>query len=109
VKNYLNIDEPAKTDPFVGPERRPRSIADIDVRQAVLEDLALKTLYTSGPFSILELAKQMRLSFEVANELFLRLRSELQCQVTGMSGNVPNISITSQGRARAIELLAQSH
>jgi predicted ATPase with chaperone activity len=109
VKNYLNIDEPPKTEPFVGPERRPRSTAEIDVRQAVLEDLALKTLYVSGPFSILDLAKLMRISFEVANELFIRLRSELQCQVTGMSGNVPNISITSQGRARAMELLAQSH
>jgi predicted ATPase with chaperone activity len=50
-----------------------------------------------------------RLSYEVANELFLRLRTELLCQVTGMANNIPNIAITSMGRTRAMELLSHSH
>jgi len=92
-----------------GPEHRPQSITDLDVPQSVLEDLALKILYLSGQLSILELAEKLRLNFEVANELFFRMRSELYCQVHGMIGNIPQIAITSQGRTHAVELLAHNH
>ncbi|MFZ0743510.1 MAG: ATP-binding protein [Terracidiphilus sp.] len=91
-----------------GPEHKPRSISETGVRDAVLEDIALKTLYASGPFSVIELSRQTRLSFEVANDLFSRLRGKLLCEVVGMISNVPRIAITSQGRARALELLSQS-
>ena len=97
-----------RTDPVVGPTHKPVTIAEVGLRQSVLEDLALKTLYLSGPFSVLELSKLMRLSFEVASELLKRLRTEQLCQVTGMSGQIANLAITSQGRTRAQELLAQS-
>ncbi len=90
------------------PENRPQSIADVGVREAILEDIALKNLYSYGPFSVLDLAEHTRLSFEVANELFARLRGKLLCEVTRMISNIPYMSITSQGRARAIELLSQS-
>jgi predicted ATPase with chaperone activity len=90
------------------PEHRPHSISDVGVRESFLEDLALKTLYTSGPFSVLDLAEHMRISFEVANELFSRLRCKLLCEVTGMTGNIPFLAITSQGRSRAVELLSHS-
>jgi predicted ATPase with chaperone activity len=79
------------------------------VPQGVLEDLALKNLYLSGSLSVLELSQKTRLSFEATNELFCRLRAELLCQVTGMTSNIPQIAITSQGRSRAMELLSQSH
>jgi predicted ATPase with chaperone activity len=98
-----------KTDPHAGPVHRPQSLKAIDVRRAVLEDLALKILYISGTLSVLELSEKTRLSFEIANDLFLRLRAEQFCQVTGMAGNIPHVAITSQGRARAVELLTQSH
>ncbi len=98
-----------KTEPTAGPERRPQTIAEIDVPQGVLEDLALKTLYLSGSLSVLELSEKTRLSFAVAEELFIRMRAELLCQVTGMTGTIPHIAITSQGRTRAIDLIAQSH
>ncbi|MGA9671079.1 MAG: hypothetical protein WBQ94_17850 [Terracidiphilus sp.] len=98
-----------KTDPLSGPMQRPQSFSAMDVRQVILEDLALKILYLSGSLSILELSDKTRLSFELANELFLKMRTEHFCQVTGMAGNIPLIAITSQGRARAIELLSHSH
>ena len=105
----LNLQDFLKSDPVnLGPTRKPLSIPEIGLRQAVLEDLALKTLYLSGPFSVLELSKLMRVSFEVASELLKRLRGEQLCQVTGLSGQIPNLAITSQGRTRAQELLAQS-
>jgi predicted ATPase with chaperone activity len=93
---------------IAGPTYKPRSVSEVGVRQAVLEDLALKTLYLSGPFSVYGLADHIRLSFEVANELFCRLREQQLCQVTGMSSNIPIIAITSQGRSRALELLSHS-
>ncbi|MGA2674824.1 MAG: hypothetical protein ABSE99_16525 [Terracidiphilus sp.] len=108
MENFLNMQDILKVETPAGPAHKPQSVADLDVRQTVLEDIALKTLYLSGPFSVLELAKRTRLSFEVANELFTRLRAELLCQVTGMTANVPEIAITSQGRTRALELLSQS-
>jgi len=109
MENMLDIDDSPRAEPLAGPEHRPQSIEQIDIRQAVLEDLALKILYLSGPFSILELSKLTCLSFEVATELFTRLRAEQFCQVTGMTNNIPLIAITSQGRSRAVELLSLSH
>ena len=109
METPLNLQEFLKTEPVVsGPTHKPLTIPEVGLRQAVLEELALKTLYLSGPFSVLELSKLMRLSFEVANELLKRLRTEQLCQVTGMSGQIANLAITSQGRTRAQEILAQS-
>ena len=91
-----------------GPQHTPESVAEAGVRQAMLEDLALKILYVSGPLSLRELAAQTRLSFAVVNELLRRMRAEQLCEVTGMTGNIPQIAITSQGRSRASELLSQN-
>ena len=91
-----------------GPEYKPRSLAEIDVRQGILEDLVLKVLYLCGSLSILELSEKVHLSFELTDELFSRLRSQALCQLTGMSSNIPQIAITAQGRSRAAELLQQS-
>jgi predicted ATPase with chaperone activity len=98
-----------KTDLFGGATRRPQSFREIDVRQSVLEDLALKILYLSGSISVLELGERMKLGFEISSDIFGRLRAERFCQVSGMVGNIPQISITSEGRTRAMELLAQCH
>jgi predicted ATPase with chaperone activity len=83
-------------------------MSEIDVRQAVLEDLALKTLYLSGSLSVIELSDKMRLSFPVADELLCSLRAENLCHITGITRNIPQIAITTQGRSRAVELLSQS-
>ena len=104
----LGMNDPVEPDSIPGPEHRPRSSKELGVRPAIIDDLALKTLYSAGPFSVFELSKRMRVSYDVANEVFNRMRSGLQCQVTGMKGNIPEIAITSQGRARALELLAVS-
>jgi predicted ATPase with chaperone activity len=90
------------------PASRPRRLADLDVRQAVFEDLILKILYLAGTLSLFELSEKLRLSYELIDELFCKLRSQTLCQVSGMSGNIPQIAITAQGRARAAELLQQS-
>jgi predicted ATPase with chaperone activity len=91
-----------------GPTVRPRHLAEMDVRQAILEDLVLKILYLAGALSVIELSDRIRLSYEVTDELFCKLRGQALVQVTGMVGNIPQISVTAQGRTRASELLQQS-
>lgn len=108
MEDILHIQDFRKTEHIATPDHRPRNITEVGVRESVLEDIALKSLYTSGPFSVLDLAEHMRLNFDVANELFNRLRGKLLCEVTGMTGNIPFFAITSQGRARALELLSHS-
>jgi predicted ATPase with chaperone activity len=91
-----------------GPQHPPESVAEVGVRQAVLEDLALKVLFLSGPLSLRELVAHTRLPFSVVNELLRRMRAEQFCEVTGMTGNIPQIAISSPGRSRALELLSQN-
>jgi len=93
---------------IAGPEFRPRTIAELGVRESILEDIALKSLYLYGPFSVADLSGQSRLSYDAAEELFKRLRAKLLCEVIGMTTTVPEIAISSQGRARALELLSQN-
>lgn len=108
LEEILNIQDFRKAERVAIPDQRPRSIGEVGVRESVLEDLALKSLYTSGPFSVLDLGEHMRLNFDVASDLFNRLRGKLLCEVTGMTGNIPYLAITSQGRSRAVELLSHS-
>jgi MoxR-like ATPase len=94
--------------PMLSPEYRPRTTAELGVRRAVIEELAVKTLYLGGTMSTRELARQMRVSMNVADELMGRMRSAQLCQVTGMTANLPTVVLTDQGRKRALELLSQS-
>lgn len=94
--------------PGEAPEMRPRSAAELGIRQSIVEDLALKTLYMASTMSARELATQLRVSVNVADELVSRMRSAMLCQVMGMTGNLPTVALTDQGRKRGLELLAQS-
>ncbi len=94
--------------PVASPDHKPRTIAETGVRSTVLEDIALKNLYLSGPFTIYDLSRQMHIGYEVAEEIFARLRGKVLGEVTGLAGTIPEIAMTSGGRTRALELLAQS-
>ena len=93
---------------LVTPENRPRTAAELGMRQSIVEDLALKTLYMGGTMSTRELARQMRLSVNVADELVNRMRTSQLCQVTGMTANLATVQLTDQGRKRGVELMALS-
>jgi predicted ATPase with chaperone activity len=97
-----------ETELLRGPLRIPETVPEVGVRKSILEDLALKTLYVTGPLSIMELAAMMRLTFRVVDELVHRLRAEQLCEVTGMSGNVAHIAISARGRSRAMECLSMN-
>ena len=95
-------------DTLPGPEQRPRTAAELGIRQSIAEDLALKTLYLGGTMSTREMARQMRVSVNVADELVSRMRTAQLCQVTGMTANLATVALTDQGRKRGQELLALS-
>ncbi|HEX5234565.1 MAG TPA: hypothetical protein VFW25_04465 [Silvibacterium sp.] len=97
---------PPKNALATAPPVPPSSVSETGIRRAILEGLALKTLYLNGPFSLYELSRQIKLTLEITEELFERLRADQLCSVTGMMGNVPNVAITGIGRTRALELLA---
>lgn len=105
--NDLDLDF-IKKDPSTEPSSRPQSLNDLDVNSSILEDLALKTLYVGGSVSVLELSNKIRLSYQSTSDIFNRLRTDLCCQVTGMTNNIPQIAITSAGRTRAADLLSQN-
>jgi len=84
----------------------PKTVEQTGVRKALLEDLALKTIYVTATPSLVELATSMRLPYRLVDELFGRLRAEQLAEVTGMRGNAREIALTSSGRSRALELLA---
>ena len=97
---------PLGTKLATGAPPEPCSVEETGIRKSILEGLALKMLYLHGPFSLFELSRLMKLSLEVTEELFERLRAEHDCAVTGLIGNIPNISITTHGRTKAMELMA---
>jgi len=84
----------------------PESIAEVGVPKSVLEALALKTPHRAGSMSLLEMAAKTRLTYGVVDELCHRFRTDQLCELSGMNGNVPQLAITSRGRARASELFA---
>ena len=84
----------------------PGNVEETRIRRKLLEDLALKTLYVLGELTLRELAEHMCLGMRIVEELFQRLRKDQLCQVTGMTGGVHRIVPTSEGKVRALELLA---
>lgn len=108
-ESTLDAGETASGGPaLLPPEQRPRSAAELGIRQSIVEDLALKTLYMGGTMSTRELARQMRVSVNVSDELVSRMRAAQLCQVMGMTANLANVALTDQGRKRALELLGLS-
>jgi predicted ATPase with chaperone activity len=86
----------------------PRTVEETGIRRRLLEDLALKMLHLHGELSLRELSDRMHISLKIVDEVFARLRKESLCQVTGMAGGVHRIVTTSEGRDRAIDILAGS-
>jgi predicted ATPase with chaperone activity len=99
----------AKPEFIAGPPVAPETIEEVAGRRAFLEQLLLKILYLSGPFTVHEWGEIAKLRPQIVDELFRRLRTEQLCEVIGMVGNIRRVAITTQGRARAAELLSLNH
>src|SRR5262245_1735630 len=84
----------------------PRTAAETGVPRRVLEELTLKTAYLLGEASLHDLAEQLRIDLPIVDDLFQQLRKEQLCQVTGLSGGVHRMVLTSEGKTRALDALA---
>ena len=86
----------------------PRTVDETGIRRALLEEIALKTIYVEGELNLRELTDRMGLGLPIVDELFQRLRKTGLCEVTGMVGSTHRVTTSSQGKVRAQELLARS-
>src|SRR5687767_5739362 len=86
--------------------REPRSCLETGVPRNLLQDLTLKILYLNGELSLHELGNQVKLSPAVMEEVFGRLRKDQLAEVRSMTASVYNVTTTSAGKTRALELLA---
>jgi predicted ATPase with chaperone activity len=87
----------------------PKSVEETGVRRHVLEELAIKILYTSVELTLRELATRMRISLSVVQELFQSLRKGVLVEIKGLTEGTYLITTTSEGKTRALELLSQNH
>ena len=86
--------------------QEPQNCRQVGVPRNLLQDLALKVLYLNGELSLHDLAGQIRLSPGVVDELFQRLRKDQLCEVRSLTAGIHNVTTTSQGKTRALELLS---
>ena len=86
----------------------PHSIQNLGIRRNLLEDLAVKTLYTHGEMTLHELGDGMKVSYKVIEEVFQQLRKEKVLEVKGLVEGVHRITTTTEGKSRAVQLFSQS-
>jgi predicted ATPase with chaperone activity len=77
----------------------------LGVRRSVVENLTLKTLFYLGEAAIQELAENLRIAPFIVEGVFQRLRKDQLIQATGLAAGGHRVTLTMQGRSRAMELL----
>ena len=98
------------TDPAVGARASwipvPRSIDETGLSPSLLEELALKTIARERELTTRALGDVLALSPSVVDEIFQRLRKGQLIEVTGMTGSLYRMALSTAGRARADELMS---
>jgi ATPase family associated with various cellular activities (AAA) len=84
----------------------PNTISETGISKSLLEQLAIKILGLRGEMSLVDLSRIMGLQHSVIEVIFQSLRREQLCEVKGMELGTYRIIPSSQGKARAMELLA---
>ena len=83
----------------------PQDFLDVGIPRNLVEDLAVKTLFMAGELTVSEMGRRLKLSMEIAEDIFNSLRKQQLCEVKGMVGGVHRITTTDQGKSRALELM----
>jgi hypothetical protein len=81
----------------------PRTLAEIDVPENLILDLAVRHVSTRGIATIEKLAKLMRLPLELTEGIFRRLNEQQYFEVRRMSGDDYVFSLSPSGRKLAAE------
>ena len=88
----------------------PLTVAELGVDRGLLLDIALKTLFYQGRMARLELARNMKVSSSVTQELMQTVKQDGLATVLGADGDGTNYVyvLTQKGLARAETALARS-
>lgn len=81
----------------------PASIEELDMSEALLFDLALRHISTRGLVTIQLLSDAMKLSLELTETLFRRMREQHYLEILRMSGDDYVFSLSPAGRKMAAE------
>ena len=89
---------------------RPRTVQDTGLTREFLGDLLCKHLLNHGTLSLAELAKLMRLSGSIIENILEFIRSEARVEVRPARPDVPGIlyALTDRGRSSALDAMLRS-
>jgi hypothetical protein len=99
----MDTESPEKIKLRFSPEA-PKNIEQLDIPQAIVEDIILRHLYTKSSSSLKSLCESLKLSLPIVQDIFQRLRKQQLFEVTGMQGNDYNFTLSGIGRERASKL-----
>jgi hypothetical protein len=81
--------------------KTPDSLQALNIPEAMVEDLILRRVYTSGTASLKALSQRLKLPYFLVQETFERLRKEQLFEVKGMDGQDYNFTLSGRGQAFA--------
>lgn len=90
----------------------PRTLEDMRLPMVMMRDIVLKTMFRKNVDMVTELSKAICLPIPVTQELVDMARTQRLLEATGTlnanNGNEMGYQLTEQGKARALDALAQS-
>jgi hypothetical protein len=90
----------------------PRTLEDMKLSTVMMRDIVLKTMFRKNVDMVSDLAKAICLPIPVTQELVDMARTQRLLEATGTlnanNGNEMGYQLTEQGKARALDALAQS-
>ena len=90
----------------------PKTLADMKLSTVMMRDIVLKTMFRKNVDMVSELSEAVCLPIPVTQELVDLARSQRLVEATGTlnanNGNEMGYQLTDQGKARALDALAQS-
>ncbi|MEP0962584.1 MAG: ATPase [Roseobacter sp.] len=100
-----------QTGPVMAPPA-PSTLADMKLSTVMMRDIILKTMFRKNVDMVSELSETVCLPIPVTQELVDLARSQSLLEATGTlnanNGNEMGYQLTDQGKARALDALAQS-
>lgn len=76
----------------------PENLKDLKIPEAMVEDLVLRRVYTSGTASLRALSRRLKLPYFLVQEIFDRLRKEQCFEVKGMDGQDYTFTLSGKGQ-----------
>jgi hypothetical protein len=85
---------------------RPEALANLDISPTLVQDLFVRTVREQGQSSLATLCERLKLPPTVLEPVFRQLRQQAYLDVKGMQGNDYRFSLTTAGKALAVERAA---